>query len=59
MAMNRNWKELLEKFIMFMLTSLVGTIVDLGLHWVLSTFVFQGNYWGSFWVAPPSRSRCP
>ena len=52
MAMNRNWKELLQKFIMFMLTSLVGTIVDLGLHWVLCTFVFRGNYWGSFWVAP-------
>lgn len=52
MAINRNWKELLQKFIMFMLTSLVGTIVDLGLHWVLCTFVFRGNYWGSFWVAP-------
>ena len=31
---------------------MAGTIVDLGLHWVLSTFVFKGNYWGSFWVAP-------
>ena len=50
--MNRSWTELLKKLIMFSLTSMAGTIVDLGLHWVLSTFVFKGNYWGSFWVAP-------
>jgi len=50
--MNRSWTELLKKLIMFSLTSMAGTVVDLGLHWVLSTFVFKGNYWGSFWVAP-------
>jgi putative flippase GtrA len=37
---------------MFVLTSSLGTIVDLGLHWVLSTYAFRGNYWGSYWVAP-------
>ncbi|MBQ6198911.1 MAG: GtrA family protein [Bacteroidales bacterium] len=31
---------------------MVGTLVDLGLHWALSSFVFDGNYWGSFWIAP-------
>ncbi len=50
--MQRSWKELLSKFVMFVLTSSVGTVVDLGLHWLLSTYVFRGNYWGSFWVAP-------
>ena len=50
--MSRSGKELLEKFVMFALTSSVGTIVDLGLHWVLSTYAFRGNYWGSFWIAP-------
>ncbi len=50
--MNRSWTELLKNLIMFSLTSMAGTVVDLGLHWVLSTFVFKGNYWGSFWVAP-------
>lgn len=48
----RSFREILTKFIMFSLTSLAGTIVDLGLHWVLSNFVFNGNYWGSFWIAP-------
>lgn len=50
--MNRSWTELLKNFIMFSLTSMAGTIVDLGLHWVFSTFLFKGNYWGSFWIAP-------
>ncbi|MBO6096472.1 MAG: GtrA family protein [Bacteroidales bacterium] len=50
--MRRSWKELLNKFVMFAVTSSVGTIVDLGLHWVLSTYAFRGNYWGSFWIAP-------
>ena len=48
----RTRKEILSKFIMFVLTSSAGTVVDLGLHWVLSKFVFQGNYWGSYWIAP-------
>lgn len=48
----RTWKEILRKFIFFSLTSSAGTLVDLGLHWVLSTFAFRGNYWGSFWIAP-------
>ena len=50
--MGRSVKELLEKFTMFFLTSLVGTMVDLGLHWLLVTYFFKGNYWGSFWIAP-------
>ena len=48
----RSWKELLSKFVMFVLTSSVGTVVDLGLHWVLATFVFPDNYWCSYWLAP-------
>ena len=50
--MKRTFKEILYKFVMFSLTSGAGTIVDLGLHWLLSRFVFAGNYWGSFWIAP-------
>ena len=48
----RTVKELATKFVMFVLTSSAGTVVDLGLHWLLSTSVFEGNYWGSFWIAP-------
>lgn len=49
--MNRKL-EILKKFIVFSLTSVAGTIVDLGLHWVLSEYFFDGSYWGSFWIAP-------
>ena len=49
--MNRKL-EILKKFIVFSLTSVAGTIVDLGLHWLLSEYVFDGSYWGSFWIAP-------
>lgn len=50
--MKRSGKELARNFIMFVLTSSAGTVVDLGVHWLLSNFVFKGNYWGSFWIAP-------
>ena len=50
--MGRSWKELLSKFAMFVVTSSLGTVVDLGLHWVLATYAFRGNYWGTFWIAP-------
>ena len=50
--MMRTWKEIMTKFVAFSVTSSVGTVVDLALHWVLATFVFAGSYWGSYWVAP-------
>ena len=49
--MNRK-KEIIHKFIVFSLTSVACTVVDLGLHWILSKFAFEGSYWGSFWIAP-------
>ena len=48
----RSFKEIILKLCLFSATSMVGTLVDLGLHWALSSFVFDGNYWGSFWIAP-------
>ena len=50
--MKQTWKEIGRNFIMFVLTSSAGTVVDLGVHWLLSNFVFRGNYWGSYWIAP-------
>ncbi len=44
--------EILTKLIMFTLTSGIGTLVDLSVHWVLSTRFFQTSYWWSFWLAP-------
>ena len=50
--MQRSWKELGQKFMMFVVTSSIGTLVDLGLHWLLASTVFKGNYWGSYVIAP-------
>lgn len=50
--MRRTWKEIMTKFVAFTVTSSAGTVVDLGLHWVLASFVFAGSYWGSYWIAP-------
>ena len=50
--MRRTRKEIGKKFVYFTITSSAGTVVDLALHWLLATFVFAGNYWGSYWVAP-------
>ena len=44
--------EVCKKFAMFSLSSGAGTIVDLGLHWFLSTRFFQESYWWSFWISP-------
>lgn len=48
----RSKREILKKFILFSMTSMAGTVVDLGLHWILAQFAFAGSYWGSFWIAP-------
>ena len=50
--MQQSRKEIARNFVMFVLTSSAGTVVDLGVHWLLSNFVFKGNYWGSYWIAP-------
>lgn len=44
--------EVFTKFIMFMLTSSIGTVVDLGVHWFLSARFFQDSYLWTFWIAP-------
>ena len=48
----RSFKEVFLKLCLFSVTSLAGTIVDLALHWLLVRYVFDGNYWGSYWIAP-------
>lgn len=50
--MKQSAKEIARNFALFVVTSSAGTVVDLGVHWLLSNYVFKGNYWGSFWIAP-------
>lgn len=45
-------REVLKHYIMFAVTCTAGTIVDLGLHWLLSSTVMSESYWGKFWLAP-------
>lgn len=44
--------EILTKFIVFSVTSGVGTLVDLGLHWLLSARFFPDSYWWGLWISP-------
>ena len=44
--------ELLMRFAVFSITSGVGTIVDLGGHWWLSSRFMTDRYWWTFWVSP-------
>ena len=44
--------ELLLRFVMFSITSGVGTLVDLGVHWLLSSRFMPDRYWWTFWVSP-------
>ena len=54
----RRYREILKKFVMYALTSGIGSLVDLSLHFVLSTFIFKGNYLWSFIIAPVLSFEC-
>ena len=43
---------LVQRFVIFSITSGAGTLVDLGLHWWLSSSFLQDRYWWTFWVSP-------
>ena len=43
---------LLMRFAVFSITSGAGTLVDLGLHWWLSSSFYQDKYWWGFWLSP-------
>ena len=44
--------ELLLRFAIFSITSGVGTLVDLGVHWWLSATFHTDSYLWRFWIAP-------
>jgi len=44
--------ELLLKFAIFSITSGVGTLVDLGVHWWLSAKFYTDSYLWCFWLSP-------
>ena len=44
--------ELLLRFAIFSITSGVGTLVDLGVHWWLTATFYPDSYLWRFWIAP-------
>ena len=45
-------RRVLIRYLKFMGTSVVGTIVDTLVLWVLSDFVFTRGYWGEYVISP-------
>ena len=44
--------DILTRFVVFSVTSGAGTLVDLGLHWLLSARFFPDSYWWGLWISP-------
>ena len=50
--------KLLVRYIKFAGTSVIGTIVDTLVLWVLSDFVFTRGYWGEYIISPLISFQC-
>ena len=50
--MKSSLREVLKHYLMFSITCSAGTVVDLVVHWLLSTTVLDFSYWAKLWVAP-------
>ncbi len=50
--------KLLVRYIKFAGTSVVGTIVDTLVLWLLSDFVFRDGYWGQYILSPIISFQC-
>ena len=46
------------RYLKFMGTSVVGTIVDTLVLWILSDFVFTKGYWGEYVISPAISFQC-
>lgn len=51
-------RRVLIRYLKFMGTSVVGTIVDTLVLWVLSDFVFTRGYWGEYVISPVISFQC-
>ena len=51
-------RRVLIRYLKFMGTSVVGTIVDTLVLWVLSDFVFTKGYWGEYVISPVISFQC-
>ena len=51
-------RRVLIRYLKFMGTSVVGTIVDTLVLWILSDFVFTRGYWGEYVISPVISFQC-
>ena len=49
---------LVKRYIKFMGTNVVGTLVDTFVLWILSDFVFNEGYWGEYLISPIISFQC-
>ena len=50
--------RLLVRYIKFAGTSVIGTLVDTLVLWLISDFVFTGGYWGEYVISPAISFQC-
>lgn len=50
--------KLLIRYLKFAGTSVVGTMVDTLVLWILSDFVFKDGYWGQYILSPVISFQC-
>lgn len=50
--------RLLIRYVKFLGTGIVGTLVDMLVLWIMSDFVFKGLYWGEYIVSPVISFQC-
>ena len=51
-------RRVLIRYLKFMGTSVVGTIVDTLVLWILSDFIFTKGYWGEYVLSPVISFQC-
>ena len=50
--------KLIERYLKFISTSAIGTLVDTLVLWILSDFVFKDGYWKVFIISPIISFQC-
>ena len=51
-------KKLLIRFLKFVGTGMIGSLVDTFVLWILSDFVFKEKYWGEYLFSPMISFQC-
>ena len=50
--------KVLKRYLKFMGTGAVGSVVDTLILWLLSDFVFTKGYWGEYIISPLISFQC-